>query len=79
MRRHTGFDKTRNHDFIQQNASRMLAWDTFRSAFLGDTYTPMEIAERTGMPIQNVYAIIDSIKNKMSHIRYGYTSSNHES
>lgn len=79
MRRHTGFDNTRNHDFIQEQSSRILAWDTFRSAFLGDTYTPMEIAERTGMPIQNVYATIDSIKDKMGHIRYGYNPQNYES
>ena len=79
MRKRTGFDKTRNYDFINEHASRIMAWDTLRCGLLGETYNVQDISERTGMPVQNLYATIETIKEKISDIYQAYKSKNYES
>lgn len=65
MRHKSSFDVTRSHDFINEHSNRMLAWDFIRAVYTGETYNTQEISERTGMPVKNLYDIIENIRQKL--------------
>lgn len=57
-------DRTNTRKFLQEQADRMLAWEYVHTVFCaGKHLRPSKIAERAGIPLAQVYAIIENIEN----------------
>lgn len=68
-------DRTQEHDFIEENVERVLAWEYVHGFFCArKALRPCRIAERLGVPSSYIQEEVNSaakhMKQKMVHKQY---------